>query len=252
MGRRLGQHFLFQRTILDRIAEAACGDRCTLCIEIGPGPGGLTAALLPRAERLVAVEIDPSLAAALREKYGAEPRFTLVEQDVLQADLSAWHAEVICGNLPYYITSPIVEKVLSLDAPPANAVFLVQKEVGERMAATPGTRDYGYFSVAVQARAEVERLFPVKPSAFKPPPKVDSTVVRLKPRMHPAVADMAGFLRFAGLCFHQKRKTLRNNLRGLAHSGRLDPAVLSMRAEQLTIGQLASLYAELCRMSSES
>lgn len=252
MGRKLGQHFLFQRTILDRIAEAACGASCPVCIEIGPGPGGLTAALLSRAGRLVAVEIDPALASALREKYAGEPRFILVEQDVLAANLDQWGADVVCGNLPYYITSPIVEMVLSLSPPPRIAVFLVQKEVADRMAAVPGTRDYGYFSVATQARAEVERLFIVKPSAFNPPPKVDSAVIRLRPRAHPAIVDMAGFLRFAGICFRQKRKTLRNNLRELARSGQPDPSLLSMRAEQLSIEQLAALHSSLGPLSSAS
>jgi 16S rRNA (adenine1518-N6/adenine1519-N6)-dimethyltransferase len=239
VGRKLGQHFLFQRTILDRIADAACGRDCELCIEIGPGPGGLTSALLERARRVVAIEIDPVLAGRLRERYEAEPRFTLVEGDVLKTDLGQWGRARVCGNLPYYITSPIVEKALEMGDLLESGVFLMQKEVVERIVSDPGSRDYGYLSVAVQARAQVERLFGVKPASFKPPPKVDSAVVRLTPRRHPAVRDVPHFLRFAQQCFRQKRKTLRNNLRGMPLSG--DDPALGLRAEQLTIEELAAL-----------
>ncbi len=194
----------------------------------------MTAALLERAGRLIAVEIDPALAAGLRLKYAAESRFSLIEQDVLATDLAQWGPAVICGNLPYYITSPIVEKALSLGPLLKAGVFLVQKEVADRMAAAPGSRDYGYFSVAVQARAEVEKLFIVKPASFKPAPKVDSAVVRLKPRPHPAVTDLPGFLRFASLCFRHKRKTLRNNLSGAYPREVLDAQPeAGLRAEQL-------------------
>lgn len=246
MPQRLGQHFLFQRSILDRIAGAACGAGCRLCIEIGPGPGGLTASLLERSQRLIAIEIDSALAATLRQKYAAEPRFTLLEQDVLTADLSAWGPAVVCGNLPYYITSPIIEKVLSLGPLLQTAVFLVQKEVADRIVAAPGARDYGYFSVAVQARAVVERLFIVKPSSFKPPPKVDSAVIRLTPRPHPEVSDIPAFLRFSALCFRHKRKTLLNNLRAAYPSSRLAATPgLTLRAEQLGIPELAALHKRL-------
>ncbi len=239
MGQKLGQHFLLQRTILDRIADAACGRDCRLCVEIGPGPGGLTAALLERARRVVAIEIDPILAGRLREKYRAEPRFTLVEGDVLETGLRQWGRARVCGNLPYYITSPIIEKALEMGDLLESAVFLIQKEVADRIASGPGSRDYGYLSVAVQAQAQVERLFVVKPASFTPPPKVDSAVVRLTPRRHPAVRDVQEFLRFAQQCFRQKRKTLRNNLRGMALSG--DDPALGLRAEQLSIEELAAL-----------
>jgi 16S rRNA (adenine1518-N6/adenine1519-N6)-dimethyltransferase len=192
------------------------------------------------------VELDAVLAADLREKYAGEPRFSLVEQDVLTLDLAQWGPAVVCGNLPYYITSPIVEKALSLGPLLQSAVFLVQREVAERIAAGPGSRDYGYFSVAVQARAEVEKLFIVKPAAFKPPPKVDSAVIRLTPRPHPAVTDLPAFLRFAGLCFRQKRKTLRNNLAGEYARELLDAQPEApLRAEQLTVQQLSYLQRRL-------
>ncbi|MBI5281710.1 MAG: ribosomal RNA small subunit methyltransferase A [Candidatus Solibacter usitatus] len=244
MGRPLGQHFLFQASILERIAAAACPPGTPLCIEIGPGPGGLTRCLLPRCNHLVAVEIDPALAAALRAEFTSEPRFELVQADVLATNLGRWGPAAICGNLPYYITSPIIDQVLSL--PPGTltqAVFLVQREVAGRLAAQPGSRDYGYLTVATQARCRVERLFTVKPSSFRPPPKVDSAVVRLTPHLQPLVPDLPAFLKFASACFRQKRKTLRNNLMGVYDKARVEALPeAGLRAEQLSISQLIALH----------
>lgn len=251
MGRRLGQHFLFQRDILDRIARAACPERVARLIEIGPGPGGLTAELASRTDELILVELDPSLAAGLREVYGTNPKVRVVEADVLQTNLGQWGEAVICGNLPYYITSPIIEQVLALGPLLQRAVFLVQREVGDRLAATPGSRDYGYLSVLVQAECRMERLFFVKPASFRPPPKVDSAVVRLTPRPQPLVADRRTFKRFISLCFRQKRKTLRNNLAGVAPREVLDqiPAT-KQRAEQLSLEELAGLLGQLRELGS--
>ena len=171
MGQRLGQHYLFDRSILERIAGAACGEHASTVIEIGPGPGGLTERLLLRCDRLVAVELDHALAEALRSRYAADARFELVEADVLHIDLSHWGRAVVVGNIPYYITSPIVERALGLGPLLERAVFLVQKEVAARLAAAPGSRDYGYLSVAVQLRCHVQTLFSVKRGAFRPPPQ---------------------------------------------------------------------------------
>lgn len=158
----------------------------------------------------------------------------------MDVDLNQWGPVAVCGNLPYYLTSPILDKTLS--ATIKHAVFLIQKEVADRLIARPGTRDYGYLTVRTQSRAEVELLFNVGPGAFRPPPKVDSAVVRLKPLANPAVEDINGFLKFAGICFQQKRKTLRNNLRSF-YGDRV--AQLGDRAEQLSIAQLAELWREL-------
>lgn len=239
MGRPLGQHFLFQRSILERIAQAACPSPPPLCIEIGPGPGALTELLLDRTPRLLAVELDPALAANLRERHAADPRFELLEADVLSADLRGRGPAVVCGNIPYYITSPIIEKALSLGPDLIRAVFLIQKEVADRLAAQPGSRDYGYLTVATQALCAVDKLFVVKPSSFRPPPKVDSAVVRLTPHPAPLVADYPAFLRFASACFRMKRKTLRNNL------NRADIPHAAMRAEQLSIQQLLEVFTAL-------
>ncbi len=247
MGRRLGQHFLVRESILSSIAAAACPEPGETVIEIGPGRGALTRHLLERAGRVVAVEIDPVLAQYLREKFRDSPKLEIVESDVLRAALDAYGPVAVAGNLPYYITSPIVEKTLALGPLLRRAVFLVQQEVAARLAASPGTRDYGYLSVAAQLRAEVTILFPVSRAAFRPPPKVDSAVVRLLRRAEASSpAEVAALVKFAGLCFRQKRKTIRNNLLGTYPKERLDALQeAGRRAEQLSIGELAALHRKL-------
>jgi 16S rRNA (adenine1518-N6/adenine1519-N6)-dimethyltransferase len=236
VGRRLGQHFLRDESALRRIAQAACPAREPLVIEIGPGEGALTRHLAERARRLIAIELDADFAAQLQL-----PGVEVVHGDILAADLAHWGECVVAGNLPYYITSPIVEKILELGVLCRRAVLLVQKEVAERLAAAPGSRDYGYLTVSVQSRANVEVLFGVPRGAFRPPPKVDSAVVRLTPH---ADAPPKPFLDFAGKCFRLKRKTLRNNL--AANYPRIaGHAAAGLRAEQLSIAELRALYDAL-------
>lgn len=232
---------------MDRIAEACAEPGAPLVIEIGPGRGALTEGLLARAQRVVAMEIDPVLVLYLRQKFAdaiAAGRLTLIEGDVLRTDLGAWGPAPVCGNLPYYITSPILEKVFATGPLWTQAVFLVQAEVAERLASGPGSRDYGYLSVLAQAQARVELLFRVPAAAFRPPPKVESAVVRLTPR-DPAefgISDMPAFLRFASACFRQKRKTLRNNLSAAYPKEKVDAMPeAKLRAEQLPVAELARL-----------
>jgi 16S rRNA (adenine1518-N6/adenine1519-N6)-dimethyltransferase len=237
---------LYQEAILERIASSACGEHAGQLVEIGPGPGTLTAHLLPRCDRLTAIELDPALAQSLRERYASESKFELVEGDVLQQDLTRWAPAVVCGNIPYYITSPIVEQALGLGTGLIRAVFLMQKEVADRLAAAPGSREYGYLSVLAQAQCKVERQFTVKPASFRPPPKVDSAVVCLTPLSAPVSSDLPGFLRFVSICFRQKRKTLRNNLAGTLYAAALEGRrEASLRAEQLPASEFASLYEQL-------
>ena len=196
----------------------------------------------------MAIEIDPVLVQYLRAKYRDEPRLTLVEADVLKADLAQWGAAAVAGNLPYYITSPILEKTLLFAGQLTRAVFLVQKEVAERLTAHPGTREYGFLSVQTQLLSMPEYKFTVPAAAFRPPPKVDSAVVLLTPKdgsEFPAL-DRGAFLRFVGHCFRHKRKTIRNNLLGPYEREFLDSIPeTSRRAEQLSIAEFAELFGRV-------
>ena len=258
MGRRLGQHFLTRKSILERIAEAACPESGPQAnppvIEIGAGRGALTEALMERASKVTAIEVDPVLIHYLQQKFRdalESGRLELIEGDVLKTGLSLDTPSpiTIAGNLPYYITSPILERVFALGERWSRAVFLVQAEVAARLAASPGGRDYGYLSVLTQLHARPRILFEVARTAFRPAPKVDSAVVLLEPRDAAEewnIPDKASFLRFASACFQHKRKTLRNNLAPAYGRERLDAmAEGRLRAEQLSVPQLAALYRQL-------
>lgn len=222
--RRLGQHFLSDPRILGRIADALAPTARDAVLEIGPGPGGLTGQLLARTPHVVAIEKDRDLVPALRSRF---PGLRLVEGDALEAD---WHAAVapalaegggeylVTGNIPYNITTPLIDRALTTPFP-ARIVFLVQKEVAERTAAAPGSGDYGALSVGVQAACRVERLFTVPAGAFAPPPQVDSAVLRLVPREAPLVPaeEQPAFRRFVVGVFGFRRKQLLRALR--EHTG---------------------------------
>jgi 16S rRNA (adenine1518-N6/adenine1519-N6)-dimethyltransferase len=185
--RRLGQHFLADPRILARIADALEAGPDDTVLEIGPGYGGLTAALAARAGQVVAIEKDRELVPALRSRF---PAVTIVEGDALDLD---WHgllpsSFLLAGNIPYNITSPLLDKAL-VPPLPRRIVFLVQKEVADRVTASPGTSEYGALSVGIQSVARAERLFTVVAGAFQPRPKVDSAVLRLTPLAHPLVSD---------------------------------------------------------------
>jgi 16S rRNA (adenine1518-N6/adenine1519-N6)-dimethyltransferase len=239
---KLGQHFLTSAGILERIAVAVCPAREDLVIEIGPGRGALTQKLLDRAARVVAIEIDAALVEHLRVKFAGEPRLEIIHADVLDTDLSRWGRVPIAGNLPYYITSPILEKAVRLDV--RRAVFLIQKEVAERLIAKPGNRDYGYLTLHTALFADTRLLFEVKPGAFSPPPRVDSAVVLLTPHTRDlGVGDRETFRRFLSQCFRQKRKTLRNNLAGVYGKETIDAwPEAGLRAEQISLEQFAEMF----------
>ena len=217
--KRFGQHFLTDPRLLARIADAAGLAPADTVVEVGPGRGSLTTELAARAGRLIAIEIDRALAAKLRLQFAADPRVEIVEGDVLEQDLGALAggAYVLVGNVPYYITTPIIFHALRPPRPRC-AVFLVQREVAERMAAPPGSKTYGALSVTLQTLAEVELLFGVPAGAFKPPPKVESAVVRITPREHPVIgaADEERFRRMVQAAFAQRRKQMRRVVRSLA------------------------------------
>lgn len=215
----LGQHFLTDRRILGRIVDALelAGDETV--VEVGPGRGALTELLLPRCGRLVVIEYDRALAALLRERYAGESRLSVVEADVLETNLAAAAGTedfVLVGNVPYYITTPILFHALERPRP-RRAVYLVQREVADRAASPAGSRTYGALSVNLQAVATVRTLFRVPAGAFQPPPKVESAVVRVEPRPDPVVApeEEASFRRLVQDAFGMRRKQVGRIVRSL-------------------------------------
>jgi 16S rRNA (adenine1518-N6/adenine1519-N6)-dimethyltransferase len=214
----LGQHFLSDPRILGRIAEALAPSKEETVIEIGPGRGGLTHELLTRSGRVIAIEIDRMLAAGLRERYAGNPRLDVIEQDVLETNLGvlAGGDFALVGNVPYYITTPILFHALRPPRP-TRAVYLVQREVAERLSAAPGTKAYGALTVNVRALATAETLFRVPPGAFSPPPSVDSAVVRITPRSVPAIMpdEEDPFRRFVQQAFGMRRKQMRRVVRSI-------------------------------------
>lgn len=235
--KHLGQHFLSDPRILGRIADALDAARDDSVLEIGPGPGGLTAALTSRVSRLIVIERDRELIPALRERF---PTVTIVEADALEVD---WHSlgspppALIIGNIPYNITSPLIDKAL-LPPRPRRIVFLVQKEVAERVVAGPGGAEYGALTIGVQAVARAERLFTVPAGAFSPRPKVDSALLRLTPLEQPLVADadVAAFRRFVVGMFGFRRKQVLRGLRELSGWGadRVSPVLGGLRLPEST------------------
>jgi 16S rRNA (adenine1518-N6/adenine1519-N6)-dimethyltransferase len=237
---KLGQHFLGDQDILQRIASEACPKGEPVVVEIGPGKGALTEHLLRRALHVAAIELDRELASGLVSRF---PALELVIGDALQVDLNRWPGAPVTGNLPYCVATPIIARVVRYRRP---AVFLIQKEVAERIAAKPGSRDYGYFSLDTQFFAEATVLFPVSPDAFRPPPKVESAVIRLTPRAEQPFPDPEAFLQFVSLAFRHKRKTLRNNLGRVYGMERMaaQPEA-NERAETLSMAQFAELFRRL-------
>ena len=216
--KKFGQHFLTDPKILNAIVDALAPTKSDTVLEIGPGRGALTDILAGRAGKLVAVEIDRMLAAQLREKYASAENVEIVEGDFLESSPRdvAGDDFLLIGNVPYYITTPIVFKALEPPMP-RRSVFLVQREVAERMAAKEGDDDYGALSVNIAVVANVEQVLRVPAGAFKPPPKVESAVVRLTPRAQPvvALAMLPGFRTFVQAAFGQRRKQMHRVLRSV-------------------------------------
>jgi len=249
---RLGQHFLSDQSWQERIAREVRADG-GLWVEIGGGHGEMSTRLADTAGKLIVVELDAPLARRLREFAARRSNVQIVESDVMAVDfakLTGGERFSVYGNLPYYITSPILHRLFE-QADRINAIHIViQLEVAERIVAAPGRRDYGYLSVASQWFGKPEIGFKIPPGAFQPPPKVDSALVSFRmpgERVNQRVEDEAAFLDFVKECFAQKRKTLRNNLR--ARLGDRTVEVLSAaglradsRAEQLSIPSFVDLF----------
>ncbi|GAC1516701.1 MAG: 16S rRNA (adenine(1518)-N(6)/adenine(1519)-N(6)) -dimethyltransferase RsmA [Gemmatimonadaceae bacterium] len=220
--KRLGQHFLTDQRILTRIAEALGTTAAETIVEIGPGRGALTDILRGRGRRLIAIELDGELAARLRIRYADDPAVEIVERDVLDVALGelAGSHYVAVGNVPYYITTPILFHALRAPRPRA-AVFLVQAEVAARVVSPPGSRTYGALSVNVQTFAVADVVFRVPAGSFVPPPKVDSAVLRVVPRSAPLVGpdEEVAFKRFVLEVFGLRRKQLGRVVRTVARVG---------------------------------
>ena len=252
---KLGQHFLADASWREQIAGAIQMD-AGLWVEIGAGHGEMTARLAERADRVIAVELDRKLAPALRQSTSRMKNVEVVEGDVLAIDLeklTQGSRFSVYGNLPYYITSPILHRLFERAGRIAAIHIVIQLEVAQRIVSPPGRRDYGYLSVASQWFGQPKLILRIPPRAFDPPPKVDSALVSFHMPGERAAIEIPNereFLDFVKECFSQKRKTLRNNLRG--RLGDQTEAVLreakipaNTRAEQLTISQFAALFQAL-------
>lgn len=245
---RLGQHFLDDQDVLRRIAETAVTPGDTV-VEIGPGRGALTRHLVQTTARVVAVEIDADLARSLSERCGSPRNLEIIHADILSVDVSDYVKEsnanqsVIVGNLPYYITSPILQSVFTAGKCFRAATFLMQEEVADRVVAQRGGGSYCYLSCWCQLHSKPAKLFTVPPEAFSPAPRVRSAVVRFD-LSEDAPPD--GFLEFMGACFHAPRKTLRNNLSRLYPKALVagDPSS-GLRAEQLDLDELTQMWRRL-------
>lgn len=266
---RLGQNFLADASAAEEIVNALGDLSQTVTVEIGPGKGALTQALARRASRLIAIEIDRMMAAQLRYQYARQPQVEIIEADVLKLDfrtilnrtigplndlrpLKPAKARVV-GNLPYYITSEILLRLFEFHDQFDVIVIMVQREVADRVAAKPGSRDYGLLSATAQLYTRVENLFTLPPGAFAPPPKVHSSVLRMAvaPRFAELQVKPQEFIDFLKVAFAMKRKTLLNNLRSRFEEEKICAALKSagiradVRAEALPLERSAEIFRVL-------
>jgi 16S rRNA (adenine1518-N6/adenine1519-N6)-dimethyltransferase len=257
---QLGQHFLRDEGFRRRLAESLALVADDLVIEIGPGHGEMTELLAQRAAQVVAIEIDERLAARLREKLSADVHIEILPADILATDLAALcrrYSKPRCfvfGNLPYYITSPILRHLFQSASSLRGMALLVQREVAERLTAQPGSRAYGYLTVLTQLHSQPRIALHVPPGAFSPPPKVRSALVdfRMVPRFAAwTTVETDKYLDFVQRCFAQKRRNLRNNLAGNFRRENVERALAeeglppTARAEQLTLEEFAGLFRRL-------
>jgi 16S rRNA (adenine1518-N6/adenine1519-N6)-dimethyltransferase len=266
---KLGQHFLVDHSAAGKIVEALGDVSQGTVLEIGPGRGIITSLLAPRTRRVIAIELDRVLAAQLRMKFALRPNVEIIEGDILAIDFSTLFGPKpgsmrpgidfkpepvrVVGNLPYYITSDILLRLFAHRQYFETIVIMLQREVAERLAAAPGSSDYGLLSATAQLYARVDSLFTLPPGAFSPPPKVHSTVVRLTlaPRIESLRVAEKEFINFLKLSFGQKRKTLWNNLKTQYAPDVLRTALdktavkPTVRAEALSLEKSAALFRAL-------
>ncbi|MBV8672830.1 MAG: ribosomal RNA small subunit methyltransferase A [Acidobacteriaceae bacterium] len=255
---KLGQNFLVDHAACVTIADALGDVSKSTVVEIGPGRGALTQLLARRAERFIAIELDHELVARLRAQFADQSSMEVVEANVLEVDLAAMRLGderlVVVGNLPYYITSEILLRLFAFHAAISRAVVMVQREVADRVAAAPGTREYGLLSATAQLYARVESVLTLPPGAFRPTPQVHSRVLRLTmdPRFDELGVEPESFIRFLKASFAQKRKTLAKNLRAARIAGDSIGTAMEAagippfaRAEEVELERMAALWKNL-------
>ncbi|HSN81536.1 MAG TPA: 16S rRNA (adenine(1518)-N(6)/adenine(1519)-N(6))-dimethyltransferase RsmA [Polyangiales bacterium] len=252
--RSFSQNFLIQPAAVAQIADAAAalGKRV---VELGAGLGALTHALVERGCHVLAVELDRDMVRVLREELGETPQLEILQADAADLDFTAYSARygsklVIAGNLPYQSTGAILRQVIAHRAALVGAVLMVQREVRDRLVASPGTKEYGALTIFTRAGFVVDTVCRLRPGAFYPPPEVESAVVRLVPLATPLAEETAAFQAVVRAAFHTRRKTLRNALRALGDARRADHALEaagidgSRRGETLSIEEFARLAAQ--------
>jgi 16S rRNA (adenine1518-N6/adenine1519-N6)-dimethyltransferase len=265
---KLGQNFLVDRRAAERIVAELGDVSQQVVVEVGPGRGALTDLLAGRAKHLVAIELDRVLGAQLRMKYANHPSVEILEGDVLDIDFESLLRRprvagnksepftgpaAVVGNLPYYITSPVLQRLFSYHSLFSQMLFLVQREVADRIAAKPGSRDYGLLSAMVQLYARIDKLFTLPPGAFSPAPKVQSTLLRLTIDSQEQALGVGAddLLEFLKLAFAQKRKTLLNNLKARYAEADIRAALKNagvradIRAEALPLAKAAAVFRQL-------
>jgi 16S rRNA (adenine1518-N6/adenine1519-N6)-dimethyltransferase len=246
--KRFGQHFLHDRNILDKIVTAINPQAGQHFIEIGPGRGALTHLLIEAVDTLDVIEIDRDLAAAL-PGIVTSPKLTIHAANALKFDLEKLRPDDaplrLVGNLPYNISTPLLFHMLGYDELLTDIHVMLQKEVAQRIAAEPGSRTYGRLSVAIAARCEIETLFHIRPGSFTPPPRVDSSFIRLRPdaSKRTRILQPDSFDLIVRRAFGQRRKRLSNALDGLLTAARIESAGIDpgSRAEQLSVAEFISL-----------
>ena len=245
--KRFGQHFLVAGDVIDRILRAIDPRPGERLVEIGPGLGAMTVPLRQRCDALTVIELDRDLAGRLRRRGDLE----VVESDVLKVDFAALAERLggpirVVGNLPYNISSPILFHLVDAAPHVVDQVFMLQKEVVDRMAAAPGSKAFGRLSVMLQWRYEIEPLFDVPPDAFDPPPRVMSAIVRMRPRAAPAAVSPAVLGTIVGIAFSQRRKMLRATLgKWLAEHGHAGEFDGTRRAEEVPVEEYVALARAL-------
>ena len=253
--KKYGQNFLIDKNIVDKILRTSMIGSNDTVIEIGPGLGALTEGLSNRAKRVIAYEIDAGLSAYLTEHFAGVSHVAIHQQDILEVTLSVPEPIKVISNLPYYITTPILFRLLEGQQPITSITVMMQKEVAERLVATPRTKQYNALSVILQFLAEVKIEFFVPKTCFYPVPEVDSAVVSIALKRQRDRADVAPFIQFVKHAFHQRRKTMLNNLTSMYHWKKSDVETVleqhgfspSVRAEDLSLIEFIQLYTWLVK-----